>query len=484
MISLSRAEVPQYLRRSKFCQALEEDDSTEFSIPQECFKANATVHSSAECMNLLRTLNFRMVDEPQRSLMMHILTTNVSVFEKKDSEERKLLMSLKFGPEYLQLKKTDYHDRMAFATRSGMGLTIVEALSTLLADIPENLCSVAAEVGDLDVLKFSRNHQCKWGDAAQLAVSNGHVECVQYAMNHNDLLTVAVEKGQLSSLKALHASGAVLDDSLCLHAAYHGQLRCLQYLHENGAHWDEKTIKKAIKSWNNDCLLYAHRNGCPVSRDATQHACKHDNYAALHYLIKQDVPVSPYSAFMAVTYGRLLCLKYAHRLGARWYRNITSIACFLGRFECLRYAIEHDCPWEEQSGMETCLNHCHISCWLYLLLRSIHSPFDVLFNREMWFNVISDSIVVLVVQYLRGGSVTIAGLSCVPVALEFVRNVLLTYPVQVEHCFPQVGAYKCTMYIYVLTIMMRFLFKIWVVGVVLYALCWWCWACVAGFFFG
>lgn len=277
MISVRREDVPEFLRRGKLYKALDEEDSTVFEIPNDCFKENLNVNNVVEFTSLLLTLRFWMVEEAQQELLVFVLTHDMSAFEVEGSDERNLLLSINFGAQYLQLEKLNKSNRISFATKHRMGVPIIEVLSMLFCDVPEDLCSIAAEAGDLDVLKFARSRNCKWGDAAQMAVRSGQVDCVRYCANQNDLLTLAVETGQLTSLRALHESQLVLHESLCSLAAKHGHMNCLQYLFDMQAPWDEKTVESAIAHHQHDCLIFAHANGCPMSDMADYIACSQGN---------------------------------------------------------------------------------------------------------------------------------------------------------------------------------------------------------------
>ena len=71
--------------------------------------------------------------------------------------------------------------------------------------------------------------------------------------------------GNLELLKFLREHGCPWDSKTCSSAACNGHLECLKYAHENGCPWDEKTCSKAAEKGHLECLKYAHESGCPGS---------------------------------------------------------------------------------------------------------------------------------------------------------------------------------------------------------------------------
>ena len=58
MISLTKAQVPDYLVDGDFFNFLSADDEEEFSIPQECLKPTVSVSTASELKHILNTLRF------------------------------------------------------------------------------------------------------------------------------------------------------------------------------------------------------------------------------------------------------------------------------------------------------------------------------------------------------------------------------------------------------------------------------------------
>jgi hypothetical protein len=105
-----------------------------------------------------------------------------------------------------------------------------------------DICSSAAEHGQLDCLQYAHENGCFWNKlTCTYAAMNGHLDCLQYA----------------------HTHGCPWDEWTCFYAAENGHLNCLQYAHTHGCSWDEWTCAYAAKNGHLDCLKYAVENKCP-----------------------------------------------------------------------------------------------------------------------------------------------------------------------------------------------------------------------------
>jgi hypothetical protein len=81
------------------------------------------------------------------------------------------------------------------------------------------VCAIAAEVGNLDVLKWARENDCPW------------------------------------------------DDETCANAAEGGHLEVLKWARENDCPWDEDTCANAAQGGHLETLKWGARERLPVERD-------------------------------------------------------------------------------------------------------------------------------------------------------------------------------------------------------------------------
>lgn len=79
--------------------------------------------------------------------------------------------------------------------------------------LPKHLIRFAAEVGNIECIKYLRERDCKWNKwLTATAAANGHLNCLQYAFTHN----------------------CVRNSNICTLVAKHGHLECLKCAHSNG----------------------------------------------------------------------------------------------------------------------------------------------------------------------------------------------------------------------------------------------------------
>lgn len=94
-------------------------------------------------------------------------------------------------------------------------------------------------------LKYMYEKEQKWHpDAANILVSHGYMEALQYAVENG------CEYGSIT---------------LAI-AAYYGNIDCIKYLIEKGAEWSHLVSEAAAENDNIICLEYLVENGCPVSK--------------------------------------------------------------------------------------------------------------------------------------------------------------------------------------------------------------------------
>ena len=114
-----------------------------------------------------------------------------------------------------------------------------------LDDDPNRLCRLAAEEGQLEILKWLRANDFRWDSrTCQWAAKCGHLEVLQWARANGCpwdewTCTGAAEGGHLEVLQWARANGCPWNDNTCAFAAFGGHLVLLQWARANGARWDE-----------------------------------------------------------------------------------------------------------------------------------------------------------------------------------------------------------------------------------------------------
>ena len=138
------------------------------------------------------------------------------------------------------------------------------------------MCQRAAGAGQLDILKWLRQHKCPWNDYSLMdAAAYGHLDVIQWAIENGCAMNATVshsaaemsewEDDSLETLKFLHKHGCPFDEGTCLHAAASGKLEKLVWLRSPPINcpWDAGTTQTALSYCRWDMLKFALDNGCP-----------------------------------------------------------------------------------------------------------------------------------------------------------------------------------------------------------------------------
>lgn len=140
-------------------------------------------------------------------------------------------------------------------------------------DIETNLCGIAAEVGDLFLLKYLFQNGYEWDDwTPSYAAYNGNLSMLIYAYDNgckwsSRTAQLAAFGGSIECLKYVFERWCPLDSWVTACAAQGGHLECLKYLHEHGCKWDKETTQRALYYGHLECLKYAHEKGCEWDKD-------------------------------------------------------------------------------------------------------------------------------------------------------------------------------------------------------------------------
>jgi hypothetical protein len=189
---------------------------------------------------------------------------------------------------------------------------------------PEILCMGAAQVGNIEVLKFLREKGCPWGARTSTeACWYGQLELLKWLQKegclcdldgflskcggHLDILKWMREtypgcafdarasirstsKNRLDCLMWLREHGCPWSENTMAHAAGKGNLEILKWAHENGCPWDDSTPNNAAITGKLESLEWLHENECPFNEDACRHAFDEEHWDCLEYLVDNELP--------------------------------------------------------------------------------------------------------------------------------------------------------------------------------------------------
>jgi hypothetical protein len=137
------------------------------------------------------------------------------------------------------------------------------------------VCSAAAEMGYLAVLKWLHEQGCPWWleDVCEKATHIGSVEMLLYLQQQGCVfsehtIACAAAQGHLAVCQFLLAEQCPCDAKACAIAAERGHLDVLNFLLESGCPWEPVPLcKQAVRSGNIEVLHYLRQQGCTFTGD-------------------------------------------------------------------------------------------------------------------------------------------------------------------------------------------------------------------------
>ena len=158
------------------------------------------------------------------------------------------------------------------ATRFGYLSTLKHRHQQGRLELSEYLLQLAAETGQLEVVKWLRANGCPWDE----------MTC-----------SWAAQGGRLEVLQWLRANGCPWNERTCARAAWGGHLEVLQWARANGCPWDTTTCSCAALRGHLEVLQWARANGCPWDATTCLHAKVGGNIELLNWAIANGCPTHP-----------------------------------------------------------------------------------------------------------------------------------------------------------------------------------------------
>jgi hypothetical protein len=164
------------------------------------------------------------------------------------------------------------------------------------AALTPQLCSRAAELGELEQLEYLRTFGCPWDKSTcALAACEGHLAVLQWA----------------------RANGCPWDETTCSGAAYNGHMHVLEWAHAKKCPWTPKTIRAAVSRNDLAMVRWALHEGCSFDEGCTAEAAARNHLGMLQFL---------------------------RRDACRWNEKTVEAAAFAGSMDTLAWAVTNGAP--------------------------------------------------------------------------------------------------------------------------------------------
>jgi hypothetical protein len=351
-IIISRTQVPQYLQKGAFYEALDPHDGDTFSVPFSCLKPDLSIESHEDLRHMLHSIRFWGVYSIPVDVCQYLLSTPQLYVTIIDP----LLVEFPEFEEYLTnviaLRTTNATDTISSAISMGLGVEVVQFLHERLeisfspddldaairkddvasmiyvfdklgrTTISNNTSVIVATHGSINVLKYMLEHG--WvipRGALNAAARGGHIECVTFLHDKCGMaytletMMFASHSGRLALIQYLHEMGCPWDGEVCARLASVGALDCLAYAHQNGCPWDARTCAAAAGSGHLQCLEYAHQQGCVWDASTVNNAFWLNHRACLQYAVSRGCSTNggQFSTLVAIAYSFLIAISFMHK---------------------------------------------------------------------------------------------------------------------------------------------------------------------------
>jgi len=264
----------------------------------------------------------------------------------------------------------------------------------LVTELPKKneLCSLSARYGYLNVLEWSRKNNCEWGyNTPSNASLGGHLEvliwcvengCVAY---HCFCYEEAAKGGHVNIIEWLYSKRYWLGLDVWKSAARHGRINVLELLYvyrkndpyekrisnwhsalyesaAEGGHievldWlDERGLDgilqanagaSAAANGHLNVLLWIKSKGYSMSTDICSYAAKGGHLSILIWLVENGCVFDSFTFTMAAQNGHLEIVKWLRENGCPWDESVCCDAVYGGHLNVLIWLRENGHQWNK-----------------------------------------------------------------------------------------------------------------------------------------
>lgn len=295
--TLRRSEVPEYLRSGELYLSFSDEPDNEISVPSDCFKRDLIVKTAHDAELVLLTLRFWLVDSLPNGLIRFLLATwNVevqSILLEFDLNFPGLVNAVtdihSIKPEYDGIGAAARYGRLdlvAHFIKEGVPLTIepvqiaarhghVECLQYLIEHFrtPDQSTDIPPAQSDWDAcMAYAIKHNCdtlrimRWKVSAAAPATS----CLEHMFSEYPLppewpffTTAACRGGSVACLKLMHARGCKIDETAVEAAAAGGNIQCIQFLGSLGYNiFSDVTVMAAAGAGQTKMLKWLLKQDC------------------------------------------------------------------------------------------------------------------------------------------------------------------------------------------------------------------------------
>jgi hypothetical protein len=235
-------------------------------------------------------------------------------------------------------------------------LAILQYLHAEGCALNADICKVAAEAGELDMLRWAREQGAAWDDDLILeqAASSGDIEVAAWVKQQPGValsasaMTAAAKDGDIAMCEYLLAEQCSFDQSACYEAAAHGHWDALRWLQEHGCAWHEYVCEIMAERGEFEVLQWARQQHGAQAWDADtilQHAASSGSVEMTAW-VRQHAEVRLRSMAMrfAAAEGHTAVCEYLHSEQCPMDWSVADAGAQSGDVPTLSFLLDNGCP--------------------------------------------------------------------------------------------------------------------------------------------
>jgi hypothetical protein len=372
MISIIKADVPEYLRAGSFYQALAGEEYEPFEVPEAVCKMNMQLRNDDDLRHLFNSLRFWVVDVLPMEAVEYCFTLFCPELSELADEYGEALPCLPILADIRRHREP--HHRFCRALRSG-NLLLLKYVSGLAERAGTILWTVhhfglALEAGNVECLAYVMGKGCPQKAPAQYVTNS--IQCLRFVLVHcddyNADFNAYCRTGDTELVDCLLTHRYHWDKHTLSVCAAHGLLGMMEFLHARGcALWGDNAARHAALNQQYECFVFALQHACPYTSHV-ERAAAANCLPILKYLHERRYDLILQDCLVFAMQGlNVDTMLFLHNVGAPWpwqaFPRATETSCYYrggdliatcatatwraaaaGKLDCLRVLLQQGCP--------------------------------------------------------------------------------------------------------------------------------------------